>query len=52
MLLIKCGVTPSQLCTLVAKSKATLSYHRKMLGLQWLDNDLDPRLIDNLIYDL
>ena len=52
MLLIKCGVTPSQLSTLVAKSKATLSYHRKMLGLQWLDNDLDPRLIDNLIYDL
>ncbi len=52
MLLIKCGVTPSQLSTLVAKSKATLSYHRKMLGLQWLDNDLDPRLIYNLIYDL
>lgn len=52
MLLIKCGATPSQLSFLVAKSKPTLSYHRKMLGIRWLDNEIDPRLIDNLIYDL
>lgn len=52
MLLIKCGVTPTQLCFLVGKTKGTLSYQRRMLGLQWLDREIDPRMIDNLIYSL
>lgn len=52
MLLIKCGVTPSQLCFLVGRTKGSLSYQRRMLGLQWLDREIDPRMIDNLIYSL
>ena len=52
MLLIKCGVTPTQLCFLVGKTKGTLSYQRRMFGLQWLDREIDPRMIDNLIYSL
>ena len=52
LLLVKCGVTPKQLCVLMAKSKATLSYHRKTIGIKWLGNEVDPRLFDNLIYSL
>lgn len=53
ILLIKCGVTPTQLCTLVARTKGTMSYRRKMLGIRLTDDDgIHPGMIDNLIYSL
>lgn len=53
ILLIKCGVTPTQLCTLVSRTKGTLSYRRKMLGIRLTDDDeINPGMIDNLIYSL
>lgn len=52
MLLIKCGVTPTQLCTLIGRAKGTLSTRRRILGLKFTDNEISPTMFDNLIYAL
>lgn len=52
MLLIKSGVTPTQLCVLIGRAKGTLSTRRKILGLKFTDNEISPTMFDNLIYAL
>lgn len=52
MLLIKCGVTPTQLCVLIGRAKGTLSTRRRILGLRFTDNEISPTMFDNLIYAL
>ena len=52
MLLIKCGVTPTQLCVLIGRAKGTLSTRRRILGLKFTDNEISPTMFDNLIYAL
>lgn len=52
MLLIKCGVTPTQLCVLIGRAKGTLSTRRKILGLRFTDSEISPTMFDNLIYAL
>lgn len=52
MLLIKCGVTPTQLCVLIGRAKGTLSTRRRILGLKFTDSEISPTMFDNLIYAL
>lgn len=52
MLLIKCGVTPTQLSVLIGRAKGTLSTRRRILGLKFTDNEISPTMFDNLIYAL
>ena len=52
MLLIKSGVTPTQLCVLIGRAKGTLSTRRKILGLRFTDSEISPTMFDNLIYAL
>lgn len=52
MLLIKCGVTPTQLCVLIGRAKGTLSTCRRILGLRFTDSEISPTMFDNLIYAL
>ena len=52
MLLIKCGVTPTQLSFLIGRAKGTLSTRRRILGLKFTDNEISPTMFDNLIYAL
>lgn len=52
MILIKCGVTPTQLCVLIGRAKGTLSTRRRILGLKFTDNEISPAMFDNLIYAL
>ena len=52
MLLIKCGVTPTQLSVLIGRAKGTLSTRRRILGLKFTDNEISPNMFDNLIYAL
>ncbi len=52
MLLIKCGVTPTQLCVLIGRAKGTLSTRRRILGLRFTDSEISPTMFDNLIYAL
>lgn len=52
MLLIKCGVTPTQLCVLIGRAKGTVSTRRRILGLRFTDSEISPTMFDNLIYAL
>jgi hypothetical protein len=48
-LLIKCGVTPTQLTTLLGRSKGTVSYKRSTLCLKIFDQNIGVRAIDGII---
>lgn len=52
MLLIKSGVTPTQICVLIGRTKGALSSRRRILGLKFTDNEISPTMFDNLIYAL
>ncbi len=52
MLLIKCGVTPTQLVILVGRTKGALSGRRRILGMKFTDSEITPAMFDNLIYAL
>lgn len=52
MLLIKCGVTPTQLSFLIGRAKGTLSTRRRILGLRFTDSEISPTMFDNLVYAL
>ncbi len=52
MLLIKCGVTPTQLSFLIGRAKGTLSTRRRILGLKFTDSEISPTMFDNLVYAL
>lgn len=48
-LLIKCGVTPTNMATLVGRSKATIAYRRENLGLKLFDKKTELKVVDNII---
>ena len=52
MLLIKCGVTPTQLVILVGRTKGALSGRRRILGMKFTDSEISAAMFDNLIYAL
>lgn len=52
MLLIKSGVTPTQLCVLIGRTKGALSSRRRILGLKFTDSEISPTMFDNLVYAL
>ena len=52
MLLIKCGVTPTQLVILVGRTKGALSNRRRILGLKFTDSEISAAMFDNLVYAL
>jgi hypothetical protein len=48
-LLIKCGVTPTQLTKLFGRTKGTVSYKRSMLCMRIFDQKLGAKIIDDII---
>lgn len=48
-LLIKCGVSPANIATLVGRSKSTITFRRKDMGKKFFDQDLDANAVDGLI---
>ena len=48
-LLIKCGISPANIATLVGRSKSTITFRRKDMGRKFFDQDLDANAVDNLI---
>lgn len=52
MLLIKLGLTPTQLGTLIGRSKGAVAYRRQALGIKLVNLKTKQSLIDNLIYAL
>lgn len=49
-LLIKCGVTPTQLKFLLGREKGTISYRRKMLCKRLFNDKESPEYVDFVIY--
>ena len=52
VILIKCGVTPTQMLPLLGKEKGTLSYWRKKLAHQLMGDTLQTKMLDKVIYIL
>jgi hypothetical protein len=48
-LLIKCGVTPTQLIPLIGKTKGTISYRREMLCYRIFGEKLGAKVMDDII---
>lgn len=48
-LLIKCGVTPTEMTSLLNKEKGTISYRRTSLGLKGFDIKMSVKTVDKLI---
>ena len=51
-LLIKCGVTPTQMTVLVGKAKGTISYRREALCVRIFGRNLGAKVIDDIIRSL
>lgn len=51
-LLIKCGITPTQMTFLIGKTKGTISYRRESLCLRIFDKKLGSKTFDNIIFSL
>ena len=47
--LVKCGVTPTQIAALIGRTKGTVSYQREMLCKKVFDEQLGAKVIDNII---
>ncbi len=48
-MLIKCGISPSNIAILVGRAKATIAYRREALGLKIFDQKLSIDAIDHMI---
>lgn len=48
-LLVKCGVNPANMASLVGRSKSTITFRRKELGKRLFEQDLDAISVDRLI---
>lgn len=48
--LIKCGVTPTQLTILMARTKGTISYHRQALCMRIFNENLGANAMDSIIH--
>lgn len=49
VLLIRCGITPSQTVILLGRTKGTISYRRKHVCEMVLDKEIDSQFIDDII---
>ena len=49
IMLIKCGMNPTQLSTLTGRAKATISYRRRQLRSLLFSDQIDPKYIDHII---
>lgn len=49
ILLIRCGITPTQMAILLSRVKSTISYHRKLICETILGEQIDNMYIDDLI---
>ncbi len=48
-ILVRCGVSPANMATLVGRSKSTITFRRKDMGKKLFDQDLDANSVDKLI---
>lgn len=51
-LLIKCGIQPTQLASLMGRTKSTITYRRESIGKKIFGHKLETRLVDELIRSL
>jgi len=51
-LLIKCGISPTNIAILVGKAKGTIAYRREKLGIKIFDNKMELDVIDDIIRQL
>lgn len=51
-MLIKCGISPTNMAVLVGRAKATIAYRREALGLKIFDQKLGIDAIDHMIRSL
>ncbi|MDE7110430.1 MAG: hypothetical protein K2O38_00840 [Muribaculaceae bacterium] len=51
-LLIKCGITPTQMTFLIGKTKGTISYRRENLCFRIFEKKLGSKTFDNIIFSL
>lgn len=51
-LLIKCGITPTQMTFLIGKTKGTISYRRESLCLKMFEKKLGIKAFDDIIFSL
>ncbi|MDE6669595.1 MAG: hypothetical protein K2K26_07920, partial [Muribaculaceae bacterium] len=49
VLLLKCGMSPTQLTTLLGRAKGTIGYKREALSLKMFGEKLDMKVIDSII---
>ncbi|MBD5189712.1 MAG: hypothetical protein HDS95_05475 [Bacteroidales bacterium] len=48
-LLVKCGISPSEMVKLLNKEKGTISYRRTALGKRAFDKKMETKMVDKLI---
>lgn len=48
-LLIKCGISPTSISTIIGRAKSTVAYRKDALGFKVFDRKLDTGVIDNII---
>ena len=52
LMLIKCGMNPTQLSTLTGRAKGTISYRRRQLRSLLFSDQIDPKNLDHIIQAL
>lgn len=52
LMLIKCGMNPTQLATLTGRAKGTISYRRRQLRSILFSDQIDPKYLDYIIQSL
>jgi tetratricopeptide (TPR) repeat protein len=51
-MLIKCGIKPTQLISLLGRTKGTISYHRENLGSKIAGVKMSAKLVDKIIHSI
>lgn len=52
ILLIRCGMTPTNMTVLLGRTKGTISYRREEIGLKLMDENLSVKDVDDIIRGL
>lgn len=52
IMLIKCGMNPTQIATLTGRAKGTISYRRRQLRSLLFSDQIDPKNLDHIIQAL
>lgn len=48
-MLVKCGITPTEISKLMSRSKSAISNRRKTMGFVWFGKEMNPIQVDKII---